>query len=198
VETMHIDVLASGGQKSLLASPGAGFMYVREGVCAQLQPLPIGPNATQNYMHWLSYDLTPLPGASRFAMGTWDVVGWIGLRESIGLLRELGLENIEKHTVGLASEAIAMLQRRGFEVITPAGHGPIVTFRSGLSIEETDALVTYFGEHRVTLVKHLDGRGRPHVRLSFHAYNTREELHCFETILEEGLARVRKDSNHNP
>ena len=190
VQAMHIDVLASGAQKSLLAAPGTGFMYIREGFCAQLQPLSIGPNATQDFMHWLSYDLTPLPGASRFAMGTWDVVGWIGLRESIGLLRELGVHNIDRHTTTLAVEAIAMLQRLGFEVISPAGHGPIVTFRSGLSSEETDALVDYLYRQHVTVVKHLDGQGTPHVRLSFHAYNTREELHCFESILNDGLREV--------
>ncbi len=191
VQAMHIDVLASGAQKSLLASPGTGFMYVRESFCATLQPLPIGPNATRDFMHWLSYDLTPLPGASRFAMGTWDVVGWIGLRDSIGLIRELGLQNIDRHTTALAAEAIAMLERMGLEVVTPAGHGPIVTFRSGLSSEETDALVAYLYEQHVTVVKHLDARGTPHVRLSFHAYNTREELHCFGTILEERMRSIR-------
>lgn len=190
LQAMNIDVLASGGQKSLLAAPGAGFMYVREGVCGQLRPLPIGPNATQDFLHWLNYDLTPMPGASRFSMGTWDVVGWIGLGESIGLLRELGMENVERHTVALAAEAIAMLQRMGFEVITPPGHGPIVTFRSGLSAEKTEALVNFFAENHVSVVRHLDASGEPHVRLSFHAYNTREEIHCFETMLKQGLDHI--------
>lgn len=190
VEAMNIDVLASGGQKSLLAAPGAGFMYVREGVCSQLTPLPIGPNATQDFMHWLNYNLTPLPGASRFYMGTWNVVGWIGLGESISLLQELGLENIDRHTSTLAAEAIAMLDRMGFEVISSPGHGPIATFRSGLSEAQTDELVAHLLEHRITVVKHLDAEETPHIRLSFHAYNTREELHCFEPILREGMERI--------
>lgn len=190
LQAMNIDVLASGGQKSLLAAPGAGFMYVREGVCGQLRPLPIGPNATQDFLHWLDYDLTPMPGASRFSMGTWNVVGWIGLADSISLLQELGLDNIDRHTVGLAAEAIAMLERRGFEVITPPGHGPIVTFRSGLSVEKTEALVGFLSDNHVTVVRHLDASGEPHVRLSFHAYNTSEELHCFESIFKQGLDQV--------
>jgi cysteine desulfurase / selenocysteine lyase len=187
---MGIDVLASGGQKSLLAAPGAGFMYVREGVCSQLQPLPIGPNATQDYLHWLRYDLTPLPGASRFMMGTLDVVGWIGLGESIALLRELGLENIDRHTTALSAEAIAILERQGFEQLSLPGHGPIVTFRSGLSSEKTDALVAALLEQKITVVKHLDSDGIPHVRLSFHAYNTREELHCFDAALRQAMERI--------
>lgn len=191
VEAMHIDVLASGGQKSLLAAPGAGFMYVREGVCSQLTPLPIGPNATEDFMHWLNYNLTPLPGASRFYMGTWNVVGWIGLGESINLLRELGLENVDRHTTSLSSEAIAMLQRMGFDVISLPGQGPITTFRSGLDEAHTDDLVSHLADHGITVVKHLDAAGVPHIRLSFHAYNTRDELHCFEPILRQGMTRIK-------
>lgn len=190
VEAMGIDVLASGGQKSLLASPGAGFMYVREGVCSQLQPLPIGPNATEDYLHWLRYDLTPLPGASRFMMGTFDVVGWIGLGESVALLRELGLENIDRHTMSLAAEAIAVVERHGFELLSQPGQGPIVTFRSGLSVEKTDALVAALMEQKITVVKHLDRDGTPHIRLSFHAYNTREELHCFDDALKQAMSGI--------
>lgn len=190
VEAMNIDVLASGGQKSLLAAPGAGFMYVREGVCSQLTPLPIGPNATRDFMHWLSYDITPLPGASRFYMGTWNVVGWIGLAESIALLQALGLQNVDKHTSSLAAEAIAMLERLNYEVITPPGHGPIVTFKSGLDAEQTDEVVTFLAQEKITVVKHLDRQGTPHIRLSFHAYNTREELHCFEPVLRDAVKKI--------
>ncbi|HSM57225.1 MAG TPA: aminotransferase class V-fold PLP-dependent enzyme [Candidatus Sulfomarinibacteraceae bacterium] len=194
VKAMHIDALASGGQKSLLAAPGIGCLYVRNDLCSQLQPAPIGPNATQDFMHWLDYDLTPRPGAARFAMGTWDVVGWYGLASSLELLQELGVENIDRHTSTLAAEAIAMLQRQGFEVLTPAGHGPIVTFRSGLSSEQTDEVVARLDEEGVSVVKHLDAAGEPHIRLSFHAYNTSDELHRFERIFNDAYEEVRTES----
>jgi selenocysteine lyase/cysteine desulfurase len=194
VQNMHIDVLATGGQKSLLATPGTGFMYVRDEVCAQLAPMPVGPNATQDFMHWLNYDLALLPGAERFSMGSWDVVGWMGLQESVHLLQELGPENIDRHTTALAAEAIAMLERLGLEVISPPGHGPIVTFRSGLDEAETDALVGALQAEHVTVVKHLDAGGVPHVRLSFHAYNTREEVRRFEKILRRCLGEVATES----
>src|SRR5690606_32364802 len=75
VQAMNIDVLASGGQKSLLALPGTGVLYVRAEVAERLQPKPIGPSATRDSMHWLDYDLTPLPAAQRFGMGTPNVLG---------------------------------------------------------------------------------------------------------------------------
>lgn len=190
VEAMHIDVLASGGQKSLLATPGTGFMYVRAAVAEKMRPWPIGPNATVDFRHWLDYDRTPLPGAARFAMGTSNMSGWCGVAASLSLLTELGIDNIDRHTRALAAEARAMLERHNHSVITPAGAGPIVTFASGVGAEETDRLVSYLQARHVTVVKHVDRRGIPHIRLSFHAYNTVAELHEFEQVLCDGYAAL--------
>lgn len=192
VQAMNIDVLASGGQKSLLAAPGTGFMYVRDAFCQTLRPQPPGPNATRDFLHWLEYDLEPLPGAERFNMGTWNLVGWFGLQKSVQLLQDLGIENIDRHTSALAAEAIAMLQRKGFEVVSRPGNGPIATFKSGLSEGQTEALVSNLLSQGVTVVKHLDASSVPHIRLSFHAYNTREELHRFADLLDEGMRQVKK------
>lgn len=180
VQTMHVDVLATGGQKSLLAAPGTGFLYVRDAVAGRLYPRGIGPNACRDYEEWLDYDLTPRPGAARFAMGTPNVVGLASLQESLGLLLELGVENVDRHVTALAAEAIAMLERLGYEVISLPGHGPIVTFRPDLSTDEADALVETLGQQRITVSRRSDAAGVPHVRLSLHAYNTSEELARFE------------------
>lgn len=189
VQAMHIDVLASGGQKSLLALPGQGFLYVRDEVCAQLQPRSIHGNATVDYAHWLKQDLTPLPGAARFNTGTPNVVGLIGLHSSVQLLLELGIANIDQHTRALSADAIARLTRLGYCVITPAdAPGPIVTFASDRSSAETDQLVNKLLEQNVVVVKHLDEAGSPYIRLSFHCYNTHEEVARFMEIFakEEG------------
>lgn len=184
VQAMHIDVLVTGGQKSLLASPGSGFMYVCHGQAEKMRPRLIGPNATRDYRHWLSYDLTPLPGAARFMAGTINVPGMYGVLESIRLLQELGVDRIDRHTSALVKQAADLLSAQGYVVITSCqAHGPIVTFRTGFDEEKTDALVTYLQEQRTAVVKHLDAAGTPHIRLSFHCYNTEEELARFGRIL---------------
>jgi selenocysteine lyase/cysteine desulfurase len=157
-------------------------LYVRAHAAEEMQPMLVGSNATKNFLHWLDYDLTPLPGAGRFRMGTWNSVGWCGLEQSVKLLQELGIGNVDTHTTGLATEAIAMLGRRGFDVITPPGNGPIVTFRVEMDDRRTDKLMQALQAHHVSVAKQLDAQGNPHIRLSFHAYNTREELHRFESI----------------
>jgi cysteine desulfurase / selenocysteine lyase len=184
VQAMKIDVLAAGGQKSLLGPPGTGFLYVREEVAAKLQPRTLGPNATVDYLHWLDYNLKPLPGAHRFRAGTPNLVGMFGLLESINLLQELGLEEIERHTSQLTAFTLEMLSGLGYQTLTvPGKHGPIATFASGLSNSETDGLVAYLAENNVTVVKHLNKAGAPHVRVSFHCYNTVAEVERLEQLL---------------
>lgn len=186
VQAMNIDVLASGGQKSLLALPGIGFLYIRSPLCAKLQPRLVGSNATIDFLHWLDYDMSFLPGAQRFSMGTPNLPGIFSVCASLSLFQELGVDNIDQHTGHLVDYAIELLSRKGYRVVTPAGaHGPIVTFQSGLSVQATDALVEQLRQRRVALVKHLDAAGTAHLRLSFHCYNTTEEIDRFSEILME-------------
>lgn len=186
VQAMHIDVLAAGGQKSLLASPGVGFMYVRDSVAETLLPRSIGPNATEDWHFWLDYNTTPVAGAGRFMAGTPNIMGMFGLLESLRLINELDVEEIDEHTTGLAAEAIEIVAKLGYVPVTPREeHSAIVTFASGYDDPITDQLVSYLDEHHVSVVKHWSPQRVPHVRLSFHCYNTREELYQFEAIMKE-------------
>ena len=186
VQAMHIDALVTGGQKSLLAPPGIGFMYIREAFAETLTPRYIGGNATKDFLHWLNYDMTPLPGAHRFASGTSNVVGLSGLQASLGLLQELGVANIGAHTAHLGDVAIERIEAIGYDVITPRqAHGPIVTFKSGKTVEQTDETINQLRAKNINVVKHLDAPGTPHIRASFHAYNTVEEVERFVQILQK-------------
>ena len=157
VQAMNIDVLATGGQKSLLGLPGVGFMAVRDEVAEAMRPRLIHSNATVNWLHWLAYDLTPLPGAERFMSGTPNVAGMIGLGPSLALLEELGVAHIDAHTMTLSRYAIEQLTALGLEVITPGDAlGPIVTFRSPVEAAATEQVVQQLAAERVIVVKHLD------------------------------------------
>ena len=180
VQAMNIDVLATGGQKSLLGLPGVGFMFVRNEVAEAMRPRLIHSNATANWLHWLAYDLTPLPGAERFMSGTPNVPGMIGLGASLGLLAELGVGHIDAHTTALSRYAIEQLTAAGLEVITPRDAlGPIVTFRSPLDAAATEQIVQELASQRIVVVKHLDAAGAAYIRLSFHCYNVPQEVDRF-------------------
>lgn len=177
VQAMNIDVLATGGMKSLLALPGIGFLYVRDDVAEDMQPRLIHGNSTVDYLHWLAHDLTPLPGAGRLSSGTLNVPGVLSIAASLTLIAELGSDNIAAHTTSLTLYGAETLTREGYEVITPADTaGPIATFRSPYDSETTDRLVQYLADHRIVVCKHLDAGDGVFIRMSFHCYNIPEEI----------------------
>ncbi|MCB9435931.1 MAG: aminotransferase class V-fold PLP-dependent enzyme [Anaerolineales bacterium] len=183
VQAMHIDILATGGQKSLMALAGIGFLYVERELAERLQPASIGPNAVQGWDHWLKYDLTPLAGAARFGSGTPNVPGISSVVSSLSLLRELGREAIDAYTTSLSHYAIHELDQRGYQLVTPHDvQGPIVTFSYG-DHTTTDALLQRLTEAGVSVTKHLDRIGNPYVRLSVHCYNREDDLQCFLNAL---------------
>lgn len=177
MQAMNIDVLATGGQKSLLALPGTGFVAIRDALAEQLKPRLIGPNATRDFLHWLAYDLTPLPGAARFKMGTDNVPGMWSILESLSLLQSLGVEEIDRHTTALSRFACDKLSAAGYDVITPYDAlGPIVTFRSPHDASGTEQLRAHLEDKRVSVAQHLDAAGNAYLRASVHAYSTESDI----------------------
>jgi selenocysteine lyase/cysteine desulfurase len=193
VQAMNIDVLAAGGQKSLMSAPGQGFLYVRDGICRQLKPGIIGPAAVENWEHWAKYDLTPIQGAQRFLMGTPNIIGMAALTESIRYLKNLDLRAIDEWTRHLSQIAIEDLSACGFTVITPEDElGPIVTFRVGdpddikAAEAQANVMLARLNEAGVRVTKHWDVEKRPHVRISTHCYNTEDEVrHAIRVISEQ-------------
>ncbi|GIK64166.1 MAG: aminotransferase V [Chloroflexota bacterium] len=178
VQAMNIDILACGGQKSLLALTGIGFLYIRPEVAEQMQPSFVGANNVEGWEHWLKYDMTPRQGALRFMTGTFNVPGIFTVVSSLSLINELGVHHIDAYTTQLAGHFMDELDARGYEILTPrdpALHGPIVTFKAAETSEETDRIVKYLADHEIPTVKHLDAEGHPFLRLSLHCYNNQQD-----------------------
>lgn len=196
VQAMQIDILVAGGQKSLMGPPGQGFLYVRDEAAATMQPGMIGPNAVEDWEHWLRYDMTPREGALRFMMGTPNVVGMAGLIESVRFLSGLGLSNIDDWTRHLTQIAIEDLAALGYATITPtdpAQQGPIATFRVGGSDDpeqadvEATALMQKLATSGIRLTKHWDAARWPYLRISTHCYNTEEEVRRVGAVLRGSI-----------
>ncbi len=171
VQAAQVDMLACGSQKWLLGPMGAGFLYVRKELLDELQPgAYVGAASTVDWVNFLDYNFTPLPTAERFALGSQNFAGMLGLHASVALIQEVGIEQVAERVLTLASLAIEECTSRGFRV-SPTGDE---LRRSGIVIVEVDspdvAAKRLEAEGFVVIPR---GKG---IRIAPHFYNTEEEI----------------------
>ena len=125
VVKLGADMLAVPGHKGLLAPPGIGCLYVREGL--QLRPLIYGGTGGQS-----EQDGMPLQMPERLESGTLNTPGIAGLKAGIDFIMETGLEVIARHDQQMVDLLVNGLRAiHGTTVYGPAGttrHGGAVSF----------------------------------------------------------------------
>ena len=94
VRTAHIDALAADGHKWMLGPEGCGILYVRKDRQDSIFPKEFGWTNVAGYNDYASRDMTLRPDAGRYECGTLNTIGCYGLRASIELLLEVGVERI--------------------------------------------------------------------------------------------------------
>lgn len=128
VEASHIDALAADGHKWMLGPEGMGVLYVRRERQAEVEPVEFGWTNVAAYNDYSSRDMTLRPDAGRYEPGTLNTIGCFGLRASIDLLLEVGIERIAPQVRALALQIEEGVRAKGYEVLGTPGAG-IVTFR---------------------------------------------------------------------
>lgn len=173
VDEMGIDFLSTGSAKWLLGPIGAGVFYCRRALIGELDPGTYGWQSTVDPDDHFNYDLPLSDTASRFEAGTLAWPSLIGLMESVQLLQDVGVDNIEEHVLSLTDGLIASLADRGYELITPIGsraeRSGIVTFRH--PDRATAELHERLANESVIVSQRGDG-----IRVSPHLYNTWDDI----------------------
>jgi cysteine desulfurase/selenocysteine lyase len=171
VQACQIDFLACGGHKWLMGSPGQGFVYCRHELLEKLTPPFAGSRSVIGWEDWLNYDLTFLPDASRFELGTANELGQVGLQAAVRFLMEIGIPAIEHWTLHLANLLIEDLEQRGYEIasnLEPKHRSAIVSFSVPGDVDEA---FQKLADAKIVVSK----RGN-YIRVSPHCYNTEEEI----------------------
>ena len=171
VQEAYVDFLACGSLKWLLGPSGGGFLYVRDELMEELVAgAYVGAASVVNPENFLDYNFTLQPTAARFALGSQNFLGMLGVHASISLIQEVGIDQIAERVLALTSVAIDDLRRRGyrFSASTAPEH------RSGIVIVEVDDPLAASQRLKAAgIITVPRGKG---VRLAPHFYNTEEEL----------------------
>lgn len=178
VRAAKIDALAADGHKWLLGPEGCGVLYVRRELQEQIEPSEFGWTNVARYADYASRDMTLRPDAGRYECGTLNTIGCFGLRASIELLLEVGIENVAITVQTLGDQIANGAREIGFELL---GRRSATTGAGIVSIRTQD-----LDAHLI--VKRLKDKGiiaaprQGWVRLSPHFYISPAEI---DLLLEE-------------
>jgi cysteine desulfurase/selenocysteine lyase len=170
VREYQIDLLSCGGPKWLLGPCGLGFFFCRRELIQEMKPAYAGATSVVDFLNFRDYNLTFLPDAKRFELGTDNLVGKVGLLASVNLLLEVGIEDIQRRTLHLTDVLIEDLQQRGYQIascLRPEHRSAIVSFPTPDAEADYDKLIA----HKVIVSLREN-----YIRVSPHGYNTEEEV----------------------
>ena len=113
VKATPIDFLAADGHKWLLGPEGAGLFYLRREHLDLLRPIGVGWHSVVHASDYSRIELTLKPSAARYEGGTQNMVGFMGLAESLELLAQFGPEAISQRILAITDLACQRLEQIG-------------------------------------------------------------------------------------
>jgi selenocysteine lyase/cysteine desulfurase len=173
-----VDFLAADAHKWLLGPCGAGLMYVREAVQEKLNPPIYGWHNVRCPDFVAQEQIVLRGGAARYEAGTHNLLGLVGLVTSLGMILELGLENISRELLRKRSWLVPALQAKGYEVLHPEAPPQNSSGITSFFHKEKDVAALHQKLTDANIITSLrnDRTGRKYIRLSPHFYNTDQEL----------------------
>jgi len=135
VQACGIDFLAADGHKWLLSPEGIAVFYCREGVREQLRVNQQGWHMVDEPYQFNRTQWDPSKTALRFEAGSPNTLGQAGMHASIGLLQEVGMQQVEalvtRNTLALSN---GLTDITGVELVRPFDPkrvSGIVSFKPG-------------------------------------------------------------------
>jgi selenocysteine lyase/cysteine desulfurase len=171
VQAWGVDILACGSQKWLLGEWGAGFLYYRHDLLDRLVPgAYVGTYSVIDPLNYLDYNFTLQPSAERFNIGSQNWLGMAALDAGMGLLLEVGIDQVSARVLVLTDLLIADLQRLGYRVRSPLEPAR----RSGIVVVEVAEPEAAFARLLTEgVVGAVRGGG---LRFSPHFYNSEDDV----------------------
>jgi cysteine desulfurase/selenocysteine lyase len=117
VRTDNIDALAADGHKWMLGPEGCGILYVRKDRQDSIFPVEFGWTNVAGYNDYASRDMTLRPDAGRYECGTLNTIGCFGLRASLELILEVGVERIGPVVQALTGQLAEGAARKGYQLL---------------------------------------------------------------------------------
>jgi len=179
VKAMNLDFYVAGTLKYLLGPPGLAFLYVRKELIPLLSPTVTGWFGQAHPFAYNPQLLELSPTARRFESGSPSVPNVYGAMPGFQMLQEIGMKNVSQHIESLAQSLLSHARDLGIVTKTPAeSAGPLVV----LHCHDSAELLKMLSQNNIVASNRFDG-----VRISFHVYNTLEDVDAVIEVLKKNL-----------
>lgn len=179
VRAIDCDYLVGGTLKYLLGAPGLGFLYVRDGVTQDREPVLTGWFGRQDPFAFAPRTLDFPPQARRYETGTPAIPAAYASVAGMSLIEELDMAEVAAHVADLTAALTDDLTRDG-----EIGYSPTLPDRRGPQVaivaEEPEDLGAFLADRGVV----ASPRGHA-VRLSMHYYTDTADLARVRDALRE-------------
>ncbi|HEX2834347.1 MAG TPA: aminotransferase class V-fold PLP-dependent enzyme [Thermoanaerobaculia bacterium] len=119
VHRARIHFLAADGHKWMCGPEGAALFYVAADALERLQVMEHGWTNVDRKGKFIDCGTAWLPNARRFEAGSLNTNGIYGLRASLDLLLEIGIDEIATRTLQLANELADGIEEAGWRLGSP-------------------------------------------------------------------------------
>jgi selenocysteine lyase/cysteine desulfurase len=172
VKSTQIDFLAADGHKWMLGPEGAGLFFLRREHLDLLRPIGVGWHSVAHAADYGRIELALKTSAARYEGGSQNMVGFLGLAESLEFLAGYGQQALSQRILEITDLACRRLEEVGAAIYSPREGD----HRSGIVSFELP------GREALELKRHLlaagvvtSARGGK-LRLAAHAYNDETDL----------------------
>ncbi len=183
-QACHADFVVADGHKWMCAPEGTALFYCRRSVQPLLQLRQYGWHMLKDAFDFShNHDAMQIAeNAQRFESGSPNMMGIAALNASLGLLLDIGIENIQAKVMANATYLIEQFSKLPeITILTPtmtARHGGIITFQKG-GVDNVQ-LYQYLQDKNVICAYRGDG-----IRFSPHFYTSRQVMDKALKLLSE-------------
>ena len=168
-----VDIASGASHKWLVAPEGCGILYLSDKARERVKPTLVGWISVEEPWDFDDYEQDFKPNALAWESGTGGSALFYGLEESLKLLNETGIENIENYLEELTDFLCELLAGKNYELISSREKGEksqivCIKHRNGLTSNE---IAKKLQSENIIISPRGD-----RLRIAPHFYNNREDI----------------------
>lgn len=180
VQKESFDVLIASGNKWLLGPEECGIMYLSQRAMEKLTSTTVSWRVAEFGQDSSDYPIKFYESARRFEPSGLSVISIYGLRASLRLIAEIGIDQIEKRILSLSTFLANKLKEKNYDVHSELEAGKM----SGIISFSSKVIPSKEIFYKMLKSKIIISEKRGYIIISLHYYNTEDEIDKFISLLE--------------